>query len=169
MKRELIVLILLSFCFNSCKKETGIIKLGDLEGVVRNEFQQPIEGVKVEIEDAEYTTSFDGKYIFKKLPEKEYTISATKQSYLTNIQIITVVADSNIILDFIMSSGETLNTINQTLIVVFHLATLVLSWVGNILFLFRIEIMKGIHISTKLQFHFLNQNWISLEKLQTFC
>lgn len=69
--------------------------IGDIDGVVTDaETNQPIQGANVNISpsNASTTTGTDGKYSYKNLDPKEYTIQVQKDGYVTNTKTITVVA-----------------------------------------------------------------------------
>lgn len=94
----------------SCEKESSekenSERKGSLEGMVLNEIGQPIEGAKIEIEGYIKITNYNGKYLFNNLSAKEYTVAASKQSFLTSVQQVKIVEDDTALLNFTLSAGE---------------------------------------------------------------
>ena len=87
MKHFPIILVLLIVCMVSCEKENKEgQRLGKLEGIIRNEFGQPIEGALIEMDKLSTKSNSIGRYLFDKLPVKEYSVSVSKGSFITNIQ-----------------------------------------------------------------------------------
>ncbi len=107
MKHFPIILVLLIVCMVSCEKENKEgQRLGKLEGIIRNEFGQPIEGALIEMDKLSTKSNSIGRYLFDKLPVKEYSVSVSKGSFITNIQKVTIIEKKTLILDFSLSAGE---------------------------------------------------------------
>lgn len=90
----LMILMGIVFTFSGCDP-IDIPIIGDIDGIVTDaETNQPIQGANVNLSplNASTTTGTDGKYSFKDLDPKEYTIQVQKDGYVTNTKTITVVA-----------------------------------------------------------------------------
>ena len=112
--------VLILFTVNSCRKnDAGRIRLGTLKGQVKNVYGQPIAGAYVEAtpaNDAHILTNASGEYVFEGLPVKEYSITASKESFLTLVQKVTVVEDKTTELNFSLTSGQNYLNISDSAI-----------------------------------------------------
>jgi len=96
--------LLLAFLY-SCKKE-GVKIVGDLEGIVRNEFGQPIEGALIKAETFSTTSDIMGEYSMRELPAKEYSVSVSKDFFLTKVQKKNIIENKLYSLDFALTAGK---------------------------------------------------------------
>lgn len=121
MKRYLLIFIAFSTLMVSCKKEIEdpveeIKKFGALRGVIQNEIGQPIEGALVEVENVSTLSNTSGEYSFSKLLAKEYSVSVSKEHYLTKVDKVTIIDNRTIELDLILSAGEPFLSISDSII-----------------------------------------------------
>jgi hypothetical protein len=93
------------------KEQHGSIEkkqYGSLEGIVINEFGQPLENVVLDIEGIKenFKTNYNGAFFIASIPIGEHKISAFKEHYLTKIQNVLIHTDQTSQLDFVLTSGE---------------------------------------------------------------
>jgi len=114
------IFIILTLLFSCNKDESGFQanNYGNIEGVIYNEFGQPLEGAKIKIESDSTLSDNLGKYKIEKILVKDYTVSISKETYLTHYEDISIIDGENIEKDFILSVGEEfLNISDSTLTV----------------------------------------------------
>lgn len=118
MRLVLTTLIVSILFVQSCEteEETPTLTFGDIEGVVQNEFGQPIEGAIIKVESLTTKSQLNGSYLFKKLPIREHQVSASKDNYLTKIKSITPTENSVTKLDFTLGAGEPYLEISDSVI-----------------------------------------------------
>lgn len=105
MKRTIPIIIasLLSFCFSSCKQAEPVYIYGNIAGKVTEEGTNfPIEGATVELSGVEQSvkTGSSGMFKFETLPADNYTIYVSKEGFVSDSKIITVVAKQTSQSDF---------------------------------------------------------------------
>ncbi len=100
----LIILVITTFIFVfSCKEDDPIETTGNITGIVSEEgSNEPIEAAEVMLSGNSKTekTGSDGKFEFKNLDEKDYTITVSKEGYQTDRKKITVRAGESVPADF---------------------------------------------------------------------
>lgn len=105
MKQLLLFLAVLSISLVACKKDKiAAEKSGSLKGVIKTPAGQPISGALIQIESFSATSATDGTYIFANLPAKNYSVSVSKVSFLSNTQAINIIANTANTLDFVLTS-----------------------------------------------------------------
>ncbi len=104
MNKNLLFISLVGLLFFSCKKDAVTI-VGELEGTVQNEFGQPIEGVLIKVETYSAKSDVMGKYSINKIPVQEYSVSASKEFFLTKVQRINISQNKTARLDFSLIAG----------------------------------------------------------------
>lgn len=88
-----------------CKVEDSIETQGGISGhVLEAGSNKPLPYAVVSISKVgqTFTTGADGSYIFKELPEGEYTIVASKDGYTKKQQLFTVISGKTITGDFVL-------------------------------------------------------------------
>lgn len=113
MKYYSIIMSLLFFVFLSCDKEREkekeeMKKYGTLYGVILNEYGNPLEGALVELGNISRKSNAEGEFLFENLEVNEYTITISKEFYLTKIQKLTIREDKFTRLDVTLNAGEVL-------------------------------------------------------------
>jgi len=116
MKYLSLIIILLHLFVISCEKEMEVSKnrYGHLKGYVQNEFGQPIDGALIEIGHRSVLSGTSGTYSIEKLEPKEYTVSVSKEHFLTQIQNVGIRDDETATLDFNLLTGEPYLTISDS-------------------------------------------------------
>lgn len=112
MKNISLLFLVMSLIISSCKKDD--IKYGDLIGIVQNEFGQVLVGAIVKIASDSTLTDNDGKYLFKELPTREYTVSVTKEFYLSKTQKVFIISDVVNECNFTLQAGQPVLNISDT-------------------------------------------------------
>ncbi len=97
MTKKKVILAILStmlfWCFGCDPIDIPVV--GDIDGIVVDaETNEPIQGANVTLSplNSSATTGVDGKYDFKNLDPKDYTIEVQKDGYTTNTKSVTVIA-----------------------------------------------------------------------------
>ncbi|NEU09368.1 hypothetical protein GZH53_13670 [Flavihumibacter sp. R14] len=108
MKYISLILLILSVSFISCKKDpnTKEAERGSLQGVIRNESNQPVRGALVEIGTLTSITDAEGKYSFAELPAVEQTVSISARSYISQVTKMKIVPSVQNTLDLKLIAGE---------------------------------------------------------------
>lgn len=115
----ILTLVLLSVLMSTCIEEEQQ-QFGDLNGIVTNEFGQPLEGAQVKAGTLVRTTLAGGNYYFKDIPAGTYQVSAEKPSYLPLVKDAMVTDGKETILDFSLSAGEPSLWLSDTLMTASH-------------------------------------------------
>lgn len=105
MKRAfpIIIAILLTGCLFSCEQDEPVYIYGNIAGKVTEEGTNlPIEGATVELSGIEQSvkTGSSGMFKFETLPADNYTIYVSKEGFVADSKIITVVAKQTSQSDF---------------------------------------------------------------------
>jgi uncharacterized protein YjdB len=98
---RILLFLALALSFNVCTIEE-VILYGSISGVVRDtQSKQPLEGVSVTLKPGGITkvTGKDGSYTFNELDAKEYTLTYTKDKYLSASKETSVQAGVNNVVD----------------------------------------------------------------------
>ena len=106
--------LLFIFFLIGCKKEATVIKTGDLSGIIKNEFGQPIESATVKFETSSTFTNVYGVYTFLKVPVNEYSVSVSKESFIPSVQKVNVIENKSARLDFTLKSGVPFFNISES-------------------------------------------------------
>jgi hypothetical protein len=104
--RTVLIIVFALLC-NTCAKDTINI-FGGISGTVRDEQQQPIEGVSVSLNPGGVTksTGKDGSYSFIDLESKQYTLAYSKNEYLPASKETTVQAGMNNVIDVTLEKEQ---------------------------------------------------------------
>ncbi len=109
----LVIVILFGFVFKSCSEDTiSPILKGKMTGkVVASKDFTPLENVKITLTPGNNTTFTDekGLFVFEEIEAKDYSVNATKDGYLKNIQSATVKKDDEVNVIFEMDIETALN------------------------------------------------------------
>src|SRR3989339_1123342 len=113
------VMVLLAglLIYTACKKKEDVPLVGNIEGIVTNsQTSQPIQGAVVNLSplNSSTGTGADGKYNYKDLDPKEYTIQVQKDGFVTNTKTVTVIAGQTIRGDITLSPIATALSVNLT-------------------------------------------------------
>lgn len=102
-----VTVILLSI-WNCAEKPTEVSTLGGVEGIVYDASNNTaLQGATVSIPDiGTRVTLSDGSYRFEEMVEEIYTISASKQNYVTETQTIEVVANKQKEVNFLLRVAQ---------------------------------------------------------------
>jgi len=120
MKKSKIIILLTTFAvlstilFTTCKKEEPEL-FGSINGIVTiSGTTDALQGVTIVLTPTgkTLTTGSDGKFEYKDLEAKEYTLSATKDSYLSNTKTITVTVGEDTKADIILTADILTPTIS---------------------------------------------------------
>lgn len=115
-KKVLQVLLILTIAIASCNKdEQVIVSVGGLKGVVTNEFGQPIEGALINVGPFSARTGFYGTYSFDNLEAKEYSVSVSKEKFITKVENITIGEYQVKELNFTLNTGQSYITISDSI------------------------------------------------------
>ena len=114
MKRALDILIILTLSlFLGCNEDTvDILGIGTITGrVVESKSFDPIENAKVSLNPSNNTvfTNVDGYFRMEEIEAGEYSVSATKEGFLTNFEAATVTLDLEVNVIFEMDDDTALN------------------------------------------------------------
>ena len=114
MKKILNLIFIFTLPFlNSCSEDTtDYIGEGTITGrVVEANSFDPIENAKITISPTGNAvfTNLDGYFIMNNVEEGEYSVSATKEEYLTSFEAATVIEDSEVNVIFELQDNNTLN------------------------------------------------------------
>lgn len=114
MKKVLTILLifLLAFLTNCSEETTGFVGKGAITGrVVEAISFDPIENAKITLSPTNNTvfTDVDGYFIIEEVEEGDYSVSATKENYLTSFEPATVSVDLTINVIFEMEDDNALN------------------------------------------------------------
>jgi hypothetical protein len=114
MKKVLNILLifLLAFLTNCSEETTGFVGKGTITGrVVEAISFDPIENAKITLSPTNNTvfTDVDGYFIIEEVEEGDYSVSATKENYLTSFEPATVSVDLTINVIFEMEDDNALN------------------------------------------------------------
>lgn len=113
MKKHFVLIVSLCMIISSCNKKD---RSGIAEGIVVNEFGQPLEDVTVEVDKSSIKTDSYGYYSFSNLSAGEYSIMASKSSYLTSVKQVNILPDEINTIDFTLESGDTFIEISDSVI-----------------------------------------------------
>lgn len=107
MKKVVLALVTILFLIGtySCTESTSVYIYGNIAGKITEEgSNNAIEGVIVEISGIEQSvkTGSNGMFKFEKLPADNYTLYVSKDGYVTDSKVITVVASQTTQCDFSM-------------------------------------------------------------------
>lgn len=117
MRTTLIFLIIIIFFSTSCKKDKNEeTKFGILQGVIVNEFDQPIADVLVELDSKTVTTNANGVYVFSYVPVGSHKVTASKDAYITKTEDAEIFENETSNLDFKLNSGNTFLEISDSVI-----------------------------------------------------
>lgn len=114
--RRILHLIFILIIVISCKKEKDDAGFGRLIGYVKDEAGQPINGALVKVESLSKSTNYLGEYYFGNLEAKEYSVSVSKDTYLTKVEKITITRDELKTFDFTLTAGEPYLNISETVV-----------------------------------------------------
>lgn len=95
--KKIFILSIIAFFIYSCSEENDIpeeIPYGSVEGVVLNEYGQPIENTILEVDERTTKTDSQGKFSFKKIKSGVYTMSAFQDFFLTENHTVEIKKDS---------------------------------------------------------------------------
>ncbi|OFX45468.1 MAG: hypothetical protein A2X15_13890 [Bacteroidetes bacterium GWB2_32_14] len=107
MDRKLLLIILFSTILISCNKEEDKLEYyGNLEGIVSNEYNQPLAGVTVNLGEFQYETQLYGRYVFKNIPVDNYQISFSKETFITASQLVSITRNETVNLNITLIIGE---------------------------------------------------------------
>ncbi|UMB61865.1 carboxypeptidase regulatory-like domain-containing protein [Lutibacter sp. A80] len=109
---NLICILSLAFFINCSEDTTDYIGEGTITGrVVEADSFDPIENAKITISPTGNTvfTDLEGYFIMANIEEGEYSVSATKEEYLTSFEAATVIEDSEVNVIFELQDNNTLN------------------------------------------------------------
>ncbi|WP_456379524.1 carboxypeptidase regulatory-like domain-containing protein, partial [Lutibacter sp.] len=114
MKKVSNFLIILTLAlFINCSEDTvDLVGVGTITGrVVESSSFDPIENAKVSLSPSNNTvfSDADGYFIMEDVEAGDYSVSATKESYLTNFQSATVTTDLEVNVIFEMDDDTALN------------------------------------------------------------
>lgn len=116
------ILLILScqFFVSGCKKEPKE-KTGNIEGIITNAFNQPIEKAKVVLSGMNYeqivVSTVEGKYNLNYISAGQYQMNVSKDGYLTASRSIEVLAEQQNIQNFTLEAGaESLEISQDTLL-----------------------------------------------------
>ncbi|NPD47903.1 hypothetical protein [Lentimicrobium sp. S6] len=105
MNQNIFIIVSLSLILFSCKKgNEGIEEQGNIEGNIYNEFNQPIIGALIELDDLSRSSDSIGGYIFSDIAAKEYTVSVSKEPYLSMEKKVFVEGGKTVSLNFILET-----------------------------------------------------------------
>ncbi|WP_275315157.1 carboxypeptidase regulatory-like domain-containing protein [Tenacibaculum bernardetii] len=108
-----IAILLISFTLINCGEDTvDFVEFGTIKGrVVKKGSFEPIENAKVALSPTNNTefTDENGYFTMQEVPTQEYSVSATKEGYLTNFQPVSLEAGSEVNLIFEMDIETALN------------------------------------------------------------
>lgn len=110
MKKIALALVALLFLMgtHSCTESTSVYIYGNIAGKITEEGNNnAIEGVVIEISGIEQSvkTGSNGMFKFDKLPADNYTLYVSKDGYVTDSKVITVVASQTTLCDFSMQKN----------------------------------------------------------------
>jgi hypothetical protein len=106
MKKLLCIFLTFSAIFISCN-ENDIAPpiVGNLEGIILNDFGQPVEDATITVPQSVTTSDYSGKYSFKNLPVSILEVSVSKEFFITKIQKVLIVENETSKLDFTLIAG----------------------------------------------------------------
>lgn len=110
--KNILILLLLGFFFNCSEDKIDIIGYGTITGrVVQATSFEPIENAKVAISPTNNTVFTDEEGYFKMegVETGDYSVSATKEDYLTTFEPATVTADTEVNVILEMDDDDALN------------------------------------------------------------
>lgn len=112
----ILLLLIITGAFVGCSNEEDpqSQSLGYVAGYVKNEFEQPIEGVAVEIKNVKVKTTKEGYYQIKSIPTGSQIISIYTDHYLPQNKEINILKEGSN-LDFILQKGESYITVSDSL------------------------------------------------------
>jgi hypothetical protein len=101
----------------SCKKDKNDpgSKTGDLTGIVKTTFDQPIVGAIVNAQSVSAVTDEYGRYNFVKLPSGEQTINVTKDGFISASHKVSIPRDATAKLDITLVTGKTQLSISDSI------------------------------------------------------
>lgn len=106
--KKILILYIIAFFIYSCSEEKDIseeVPHGSVEGVVLNEFGQPIENTILEVDESATKTDSQGKFNFERVKTGVHTISAFQELYLPENSTIEVKKDSITKVAFELKAG----------------------------------------------------------------
>lgn len=113
MKKACLIIFAVTLCaIFSCKKEqsqTQKNSYGNFKGVVYNEFNQPIDGAKIIIGDQgnmDASTLADGSFRFSSIPVKQYQVTISKDTYISQTITANIIADKTDSVRIVLKSGK---------------------------------------------------------------
>jgi Carboxypeptidase regulatory-like domain len=114
MRRALnILIILILSLFLGCNEETvDLVGIGSITGrVVKSASFDPIENAKISLSPSNNTvfTDSEGYFRMEEIEAGEYSVSATKEGFLTNFEAATVTVDLEVNVIFEMDDDTALN------------------------------------------------------------
>lgn len=113
MKKINILLIVLLALLTNCSEETtGFVGKGTITGrVVEALSFNPIENAKITVSPTNNTvfTDVDGYFVIEEVEEGDYSVSATKENFLTSFEPATVTKDLEVNVIFEMEDDNALN------------------------------------------------------------
>lgn len=119
--KKIFILFIIAFFIYSCSEENDIpeeIPHGSVEGVVLNEYGQPIENTILEVDEKTTKTDSQGKFSFKKIKTGVYTISAFQDFFLTENRTVEIKKDSITKVTFELKAGQPYLTVSDSIFVV---------------------------------------------------
>jgi len=120
-KYNLILLLSLIFLVNCSEDTTGFIGEGTITGrVVEANSFDPIENAKISLSPSNNTvfSDVDGYFIISGVEAGDYSVSATKEGYLTTFEAATVTTDLEVNVIFEMDDETALNRAPSTPILI---------------------------------------------------
>jgi hypothetical protein len=106
MKNLLCIFLTFSAIFISCTENDKVPPIvGNLEGIILNEFGQPVEDATITVPKNVTTSDYSGMYSFKNLPVGNLEVSVSKEFFITKIQKVLIVENEKSKLDFTLIAG----------------------------------------------------------------
>lgn len=115
--KKIFILYIIAFFIYSCSEEKDIpeeVPHGSVEGVVLNEFGQPIENTILEMDESATITDSQGKFNFERVKTGVHTISAFQELYLPENNTIEVKKDSITKVAFKLKAGSPYLRVSDT-------------------------------------------------------
>ncbi|PIQ49057.1 MAG: hypothetical protein COW03_07035 [Cytophagales bacterium CG12_big_fil_rev_8_21_14_0_65_40_12] len=107
----MIIIILVIHNISSCRPEEELpIVYGSVDGTVYNSFEQLLDNVEIKIIgnglEKLVRTSENGRFMFQDIPVGSYSLSVTKESFISSVRVVNLVDDSRVTQDFILEAGD---------------------------------------------------------------
>ena len=112
----LVIFLMLISCGKEENKQPEPPKYGSMKGLIQNEFGQPINGALVKVGTLSTKSSPLGNYLFEKIEINDYSVSVSKEYFLTDIKQIKVSENEKVNLDFVLITGDVFLDISDSII-----------------------------------------------------